>query len=149
MEKNLWGNLKAIFLQYRWRLAKGLALVIAANVLVISIPLFFRLAVKAMYSPGVGEMQGSYAMPLAIWALSLLALALCAASLKYYMRMTFIAIGRDAECETRSKLFARLQEQSMAFYDRHGIGELLSRLSNDISAYRDVWGRGLCIRCLA
>lgn len=31
----------------------------------------------------------------------------------------------------------------MAFYDRHGIGELLSRLTNDISIYREVLGPGI------
>jgi ATP-binding cassette subfamily B protein len=31
----------------------------------------------------------------------------------------------------------------MAFYDRHGIGELLSTLTNDIAAYREVLGPGI------
>ena len=59
------------------------------------------------------------------------------------MRFAFISISRDAEKDLRSKLYARIQNQSMAFYDRHGTGELLSRLTNDISAYRDVLGPGL------
>ncbi len=149
MERNLWGSLKVIFLQYRRRFVKAAVMVVIANLLLVMTPLAFRQAVAAVDAKGLPaaslahRLLGSYATSLWAWVVVLLALSVGAACFKYFMRMTFIAISRDAERDVRSKLFDRIQEQSMAFFDSHGIGELLSRLSNDISAYRDVLGPGI------
>lgn len=59
------------------------------------------------------------------------------------MRIQFVSLSRTIERNVRLQLFERMQAQSRAFYDRHGTGELLSRLTNDISAYRDVLGPGM------
>ncbi|HEV8053016.1 MAG TPA: ABC transporter ATP-binding protein, partial [Parachlamydiaceae bacterium] len=119
----------------------------------IFIPLVFRHAVMQMDSHAVrpgGLLQtilhfilGNQVDSVYAWAALLLLLSVVAAFFKYQMRFAFISISRDAERDLRSKLFARIQEQSMAFYDRHGTGELLSRLTNDTSTYRDVLGPGL------
>lgn len=153
MEKTLWKNLQAILSQYRRPLLRALIMVIIANGLMIFIPLVFRHAVIQMdphaVKPG-GMLQatlhfilGSHIDSVFAWAALLLTIAATAAFFKYQMRYAFISVSRDAERDLRSKLFARIQEQSMAFYDRHGTGELLSRLTNDISIYRDVLGPGL------
>lgn len=152
MEKTLWQNLKAIFMQYQWRFAKAILMVLAANVFLILNPLVFRQAILALSTPlstttpfsnFLWWLLGSQIQALWAWAFLLVFISLIAAFLKYRMRVAFISISRDAEREVRSKIFNRIQEQSMAFYDRHGIGELLSRLTNDISAYRDVLGPGI------
>lgn len=153
MEKTLWENLKAIFVQYRWRFAKALTMVFAANFLLILTPLVFRHAVSSlsttpttmtgMLSNILQWTLGPYSKDVWAWAVILILISLVAAFFKYRMRIAFISVSRDAEREVRSKVFSRIQEQSMAFYDRHGIGELLSRLTNDITAYRDVLGPGI------
>lgn len=153
MEKTLWKNLQGILLRYRWSLLRALIMVIVANGLLVFIPLVFRHAVMEMdpHVPKTGGVLqtilhfilGNGIHSVYAWAVLLLFLSVVAAYFKYHMRLAFISISRDAERDMRSKLFSRIQEQSMAFYDRHGIGELLSRLTNDISIYRDVLGPGL------
>ena len=153
MEKSLWENLRGILYNYRGRLVKALSMVILSNVIAIFIPLVFRHAVMQMYpQEGIQEgtlghilqfILGAHISSLWAWVVLLIFLAVIAAFFKYQMRFAFISISRDAERGVRSKVFSRIQEQSMAFYDRHGIGELLSRLTNDISAYRDVLGPGI------
>lgn len=153
MENTLWKNLQGILRRYRWPLLRALIMVIIANGLLVFIPLVFRHAVMQMDQGSVkpsGWMHSTFQFILGkhihsvyAWALLLFILAIIAAYFKYHMRFAFISISRDAEMDLRSKLFARIQEQSMAFYDKHGTGELLSRLTNDISTYRDVLGPGL------
>lgn len=153
MEKTLWKSLQGIIIRYRWPLLRALAMVMIANGLMVFIPLVFRHAVMQMDPQAQktgGALQsmlhfilGSSLDSVYAWATLLLLLSLVTAFFKYHMRYAFISISRDAERDLRSKLFSRIQEQSMAFYDRHGIGELLSRLTNDISIYRDVLGPGL------
>ena len=153
MEKTLWENIQGIISRYRWPLLRAFLMVIVANGLLIFIPMVFRHAVMQMDPKEIktgGLLQSSLEYVLGnqinsvyAWAVLLLMLSLMAAFFKYHMRFAFISISRDAEKDLRSKLFSRIQEQSMAFYDRHGIGELLSRLTNDISTYRDVLGPGM------
>lgn len=104
-----------------------------SNGLLIVNPLLFRQAILAANTTNA----------VVLWSAILILIAALSALFKYWMRVGFISISRDAEQEIRSLLFQRIQQQSMAFYHRHGTGELLSRLTNDISAYRDVLGPGI------
>lgn len=153
MEKSLLDSLKAILQHYRLRFLKAFLMVLASNILLIFNPLVFRQAVMALdphTSPASGffadllrTILGSQMRSLWPWALILLGISLISAYFKYWMRIAFISISRDVETDIRSKLFLRIQEQSRAFFDRHGVGELLSRLTNDISSYRDLLGPGI------
>lgn len=73
----------------------------------------------------------------------LILIAFISAYLRYVMRLTFVKVSRKEEREMRAKIYKKISSQTMAFFDRHGIGELTSRLSSDISSYRDVLGPGL------
>lgn len=153
MEKSLFENMKAIFRHYRTRFAKAFAMVLISNGLLILNPLVLRQAVNELASPAtvqsgilsrwLHQLLGPYNKSLAIWALLLLIITAISAYFKYRMRYEFISVSRDAEKDLRFKIFERIQKQSKAFYDNHGIGELLSRLTNDISTYRDVLGPGI------
>jgi len=128
-------------------------MVLISNSFLILNPLIFRHAVDVFdpnsissenfISRGLNLIVGNDQQSLRVWGLLLVFVALISAIFKYGMRLTFISISREAEKEVRSELFERIQNQSMAFFDRHGIGELLSRLTNDITSYRDVLGPGI------
>jgi len=153
MEKTLAANLRAIIYRYRKRFLRAFAMVLLSNILVILNPLILRQAVMVMDSTTMSAPQnilgkslfwlfGNKWHNLAPWVVLLVTVAFAASVFRYLMRTTFMTISRDAEKEMRLKIFSRIQNQSRAFYDHHGIGELLSRLTNDISAYRDVLGPG-------
>jgi ATP-binding cassette, subfamily B, multidrug efflux pump len=153
MEKNLFANLIAVLRHYRIRFVKAFFMVLVSNCLLILNPLVFRQAVMELDAHAgkpsgfIYDMMkwllGSHITSLGLWALILFIISIVSSYFKYQMRFAFISVSRDAERDIRSKLFVRIQSQSMAFFDRHGIGELLSRLTNDISAYRDVLGPGI------
>lgn len=153
MESSLFNNLKALLFHYRSRFLKAFFMVLISNCLLILNPLIFRQAVMHMdvhmqqptglLATTLHTFLGPNLQYLAAWIILLLCISFISAVFKYFMRVAFISVSRDAEKDVRSKLFAKIQAQSMAFYDRHGIGELLSRLTNDISAYRDVLGPGI------
>jgi len=138
MEKGLFKNLLSIIKIYKIRYIKALAMLVVSNGLLIVNPLIFRKALGFVEIHKEGPLGSIY-----FWVALLLILAGVSSYLKYRMRVAFISISRDEEANVRLKLFERIQEQSRAFYDRHGIGELISRLTNDIGAYRDVLGPGL------
>lgn len=153
MEKNLFANLKALIGHYRWRFAKAFLMVLLSNCLLILNPLVFRQAVMRLDVNGekpegfldeiLRWILGAHIQAIGAWGILLFAISLLSAYFKYRMRYDFISVSRDAERQLRSKLFEKIQKQSMSFFDHHGVGELLSRLTNDISAYRDVLGPGI------
>lgn len=131
MEKTLFQNLIAICTLYKARMLLAFFLIFLANILLFTNPLLLRVAIS----------EGNIHPPL--WCLLFIAIAFVSSSLRYLMRVEFNKVSRLVERDVRSKLFAKIQEQSMEFYDRHGVGELIERLSNDMNAYRDVLGPGL------
>lgn len=106
-------------------------MVLISNLLLILNPLLIRRAMET------GQEK------VLLWGLGLVGIAFLSAYFKYRMRIQFVSLSRNIERSVRLKLFERMQAQSRAFYDHHGTGELLSRLTNDISAYRDVLGPGM------
>lgn len=134
MQKTLYAELKAIVYRYRRTYSYGFVLLLISNILLILNPMLFRKAVtSAETNPGV----------VWYWVALLITIAATSSLIKYKGRLKFIATSRDIEKEIRSQLFDRLQTQSMAFYDKHGIGELISRLTNDVGAFRDLLGPGI------
>lgn len=139
IQKTLSSNLISILLQYRFRFVASFILLLISNLLLIANPLVFRHAVSLL-SDSSSETRVNFVIE---WAIVLLIISGISALFKYWTRMGFIAISREAEKQVRSRLFERIQHQSRAFFDRHGAGGLLSRLTNDIAAYRDILGPGV------
>ena len=153
MEKSLFDNLTTTLIYYRWRFFRGFLLLLVSNLLLILNPLIFRQAINAL-DPSHTTSQhflsntlkwtvGENNTSIWYWACLLFVIACTAALFKYWMRVIFLTVSREVEVQVRSKLFRRIQSQSMTFFDRHGVGSLLSRLTNDISAYRDILGPGI------
>ncbi len=130
-------NLFQVVNNYRRRFLKAFAMVFFSNCLLILNPLLLRYAIEH-HNP-----THHYWLYLVEWTLLLLFIAFVAAYFKYWMRIEFITISRDVEKQVRSAVFEKIQNQTNVFFDRHDVGELVSRLSSDISAYRDVLGPGL------
>lgn len=153
MEKDLYSNLLVVTWRNRRRLSVAFLTVLISNGLLVFLPLLFRQAVLSVVPATAREGTGVsfiIAQALGLWASSvyvwmglLTIVALTSAYFMYRMRVEFVAVSRNVEREVRSKIFDRLQAQSRAFYDRHHVGDLMSVLTNDMTAYREVLGPGI------
>jgi ATP-binding cassette, subfamily B, bacterial len=58
--------------------------------------------------------------------------------------------GESVQFDLREKLFKHLQELSMSYYDKTKLGRIISRMTSDIGAVRDlnVWGIWHMISCV-
>jgi ATP-binding cassette subfamily B multidrug efflux pump len=52
-------------------------------------------------------------------------------------------VSQNVLCELRAHIFAKIQELSLSFFDRHEAGDLMSRLTNDTDVINRVLGMGL------
>lgn len=65
-----------------------------------------------------------------------LALALLMGIFMYFMRQTIIVMSRLVEYDMRKEIFTHYQRLSQAFYKRHNTGDLMARITEDVSKVR-------------
>ena len=62
---------------------------------------------------------------------------------RYLMRNTLIGLSRQVEKEQREALYSFLLSRPFAFYERQRVGDLMSRLGDDVGTVRMATGPGL------
>jgi ATP-binding cassette subfamily B multidrug efflux pump len=103
-------------------------------------------AVQAHHAQTFGPLA-KLGMP-AEQSLNRIILMLCGAALlggfaRWLSRFTIFNTGRDIEYDLRNDLFVHLTHLGSDFYDRHKVGDLMSRLVNDLTAVRMLVGMGV------
>jgi ATP-binding cassette subfamily B multidrug efflux pump len=73
----------------------------------------------------------------------IISLSLGAALLLFFMRWTLIRISRWIEYDLRADFFRHLQTLSPAFYQQNPTGDVMARLTNDLSSVRQMVGPGI------
>ena len=78
----------------------------------------------------------------AVWqhALELLGVAIVSAICLYLTRQIIIGASREIEFDLRNDLFAHLETQPPAFFQRNRTGDIMARSTNDLSAVRQLLG---------
>jgi ATP-binding cassette subfamily B protein len=80
---------------------------------------------------------------LAIVAGVLIGLSLIKAFFQFWTRWILIGISRDAEYDLRNDLYRHLLRLSPRYYTDHPTGDLMSKLTNDLNAVRNMIGPGI------
>jgi ATP-binding cassette subfamily B protein len=120
---------------YRSPLAWGVVMLLLTNLSSIGVPLTMGRAVDAL---GRGEMDQVPA--LCAW---MAGFALATALTRIFSRIWIFNAARAAEYDLRSDLFGHVMTLSPAYYREHPVGDVMSRLTNDVQTVRAVWGFGM------
>jgi ATP-binding cassette subfamily B protein len=72
----------------------------------------------------------------AICGITILLLALLRGFFLFLMRQTIIVMSRHIEFDQKNEIFRHYQQLDMAFYKRNSTGDLMNRLSEDVSRVR-------------
>jgi len=121
--------------RYRLRYLGGAACLLLATTFSLSIPWTVKSAVDALERDGTAAHIGPY-------VLLILALAAAHGAARLGSRFAMLGAGQWVEHDIRADLYARLLALPPAFYHRHRTGDLMSRVSNDISTLRALAGFG-------
>ena len=114
---------------YRSSVASGLLLVVASAAFSSVVPWFLRRAVD-------GIRNGVPLKSIWILAAAMIAVSLIGGAGRYAMRQLLNAVSRWMEYDLRNDLFRKLEELDPAYYARTRTGDLMARLTNDLSAVR-------------
>jgi len=139
--------LNKFFYKYRWRLIPGILFVIISNifgvlpaqVIQISFDLVSEnIAVYRLFNgferqAVVNEIFGHTLM---LFGLIVLILALLRGVFLFFMRQTIILMSRHIEYDLKNEIYNHYQQLSMAFYRRNNTGDLMNRVTEDVSRVR-------------
>ena len=110
---------------YWWHIAGMLVTILLTTGLSLLAPLIFRNMIDVVIP--VRDTQRL------IWlALALLAIPAVSGGVNVFQRRLNSAVGEGVIYDLRSSLFARLQRMSLRFFTNTKVGELMSRLNNDV-----------------
>jgi ATP-binding cassette subfamily B protein len=122
--------------RYRLRYLGGAACLLLATGFSLSIPWTVKSAVDALERDGVAARIGPYVV-------LILALAAAHGAARLGSRFAMLGAGQWVEHDIRADIYSRLLALPPAFYQRHRTGDLMSRVSNDISTLRMLAGFGI------
>ena len=128
----LWGYIY----RYRVRYLRGIGCLVASASLAMSIPLLLKRAIEAIE-------KGLPFRQLSLYLLAIIGVALVQGVVRAFSRFLIFNVGRDIEYDLRNDLFAHLQKLSLNYYQSQFIGDLMSRLVNDVTAVRMLLGLGI------
>jgi len=128
--------LKPYLARYRKRYVVGFLALVLAQTLRVNLPLIIKAAIDSL-SRGVAWNR------LLFYAALLLTIALALAVFQFWMRWILIGISRDVEYDLRNDLFIHLMRLSPRYYTQTLTGDLMSKLTNDLNAVRNLVGPGI------
>lgn len=143
--------LNKFFYKYRWRMIPGLLFVIISNYFGVIPAQVIRIAfdlVKeniAIYQLFEGFERQSLVYELFGYSLLLfggivLLLALIRGLFLFLMRQTIILTSRHIEYDLKNEIYSHYQQLDMAFFKRHNTGDLMNRVTEDVSRVRAYLG---------
>jgi len=82
------------------------------------------------------ELYASLAKILLFFGVVVLLLALTAGVFMYFMRQTIIVMSRLIEFDLRNEIFGHYEKLDLAFYKKNNTGDLMARITEDVSKVR-------------
>lgn len=79
---------------------------------------------------------GIFAFGIAVYAGLILLMALLRGVFLYFVRQTLIVMSRHIEYDLKNEIFAHYQSLPLSFYRRNNTGDLMNRISEDVSRVR-------------
>ena len=140
--------------RYRWGYLWGTLSCICVNGIWVLFPLVLQMAIDGIGGRWTihprfvqlaidGLSHGDARGKILIFACLLIAIALIKGVFLYAQRWILIGISREIEYDLRNDLFRQLERQDSGFYQRYRTGDIMARMTNDLSAVRMLLGPAL------
>ncbi len=133
--------------KYKWHLILGTIFIIISNFFQIIPAQLVRLSIDhvvgnlRLYQSFEGSsLQDSFfkvfAFGIVIYAVLILVMAFLRGLFLYFVRQTIIVMSRLIEYDLKNEIFEHYQSLPLSFYRRNNTGDLMNRISEDVSRVR-------------
>ena len=131
-------HLNKYFSKYKWRLLIGITITILSKLLALKIPQIVgdSLNVVEDYQNGTITDLDEVNHQLLINVLIIIGVAFLAGFFTFLMRQTIIVTSRLIEFDLKNEIYQQYQRLSLNFYKKNRTGDLMNRISEDVSKVR-------------
>lgn len=130
-------HLNKYFLNYWKKLLVGLLITVSARIFSLVMPSYINKSIQTIEQFFKGEIDKAYAQELlAIDIGIIIGTTAIAALLTFLMRQYIINVSRYIEFDLKNELFEHYLTLSLNFFKRNRVGDLMNRLSEDVSQVR-------------
>jgi ATP-binding cassette subfamily B multidrug efflux pump len=146
-------TLNRFFVKYKWHLILGILFVTGSNYYAILIPQKVREALDLVQqkitiykelNPSLKDaFYDDLGHALLMFGLIVTGYVILKGLLMYFMRQTIIVMSRLIEYDMRKEIYAHLQSLDQTFYRKYQTGDIMARISEDVSKVRNYLGPGL------
>lgn len=134
-------KLNKYFWKYRYRLFIGIVITIVAQIFMVMTPGFIGDAISVLQKYLEGSMTADQVKSdLIRYILLIIGATVIGGFLTFLMRQTIIVMSRHIEYDLKNEIFRHYQNLSQSFYKRNRTGDLMSRISEDVSKVRQYVG---------
>jgi ATP-binding cassette subfamily B protein len=134
-------KLNPYFTKHKWLLIAGAFFVIISVIFKLFPALFIRNSFDAIaviienYRNGVAQ-EGNVSGELVRYGLYIIGAAILQGIFMYFMRQTIVVMSRHIEFDLKNTVFAHYQRLTQRFYKNNSTGDLMNRISEDVSKVR-------------
>ena len=116
--------------------AAALVLTFVTNFLMSTQPYFTKVAVDDFITPK--NIDGVWLFAVAFFGVFLLRFIS-----SYLQEIMVNNVGQRVMLDIRREIFTKLQRQEVAYYDRHPVGRIITRLTSDVEALNELFTSGV------
>ncbi len=135
--------LNKYFVKYKWHFLLGILFTIISNYFGVRMPLYVKATVdNLMGTKSINSINDALWLSLQIGGIYIL-LSVGKGFFLFLMRQTIIVMSRLIEFDLKNEIYIHYQKLDLAFFKRNATGDLMNRISEDVSQVRMYLGPGI------
>lgn len=133
-------HINKYFIKYKWRLLFGIIFITISNAFGIVPAQYIRKSLNIILETGL---TSNSANDLLIYSGLILLMALLRGVFLFFTRQTIIVMSRLIETDLKNEIYNHYQQLPISFYRKNNTGDLMARISEDVSMVRMYIGPGI------
>ena len=137
--------LNKYFIKYKWRLLVGIFITILSKILALQIPIIIRKSLNSVEDFIKNDVADKSIIENQLFwnLLIIVGVAILAGLLTFVMRQMIIVTSRLIEFDLKNEIYEQYQKLPINFYKKNRTGDLMNRISEDVSKVRMYFGPAL------
>ena len=137
--------LNKYFIKYKWRLLIGIFITILSKILALQIPVIIRKSLNSVEDFIKNDIIDKSTIENQLFwnLLTIVGVAVLAGILTFIMRQMIIVTSRLIEFDLKNEIYEQYQKLPINFYKKNRTGDLMNRISEDVSKVRMYFGPAL------
>ncbi|MEE3999544.1 ABC transporter ATP-binding protein [Tenacibaculum sp. FZY0031] len=134
--------LNKYFVKYKWRLLLGIFITVLAKIFTLKVPNYVLTSLNVVEDYQLGRITELSEVKSILFTniLLIIGVTLLGGFFTFLMRQTIIVMSRLIEFDLKNEIYQQYQRLSLNFYKQNRTGDLMNRISEDVSKVRMYFG---------